>query len=156
MTADLAYNPAEPRGKGGRWVRFYWGTREIHSPGEVISGGKIHYYTPMRALAGNYSAGAQGNGPRRVYEVEPVEGHRLDPEYGDTGLGWMADKIRIVGEVSHAGTIEPGDTTPPRNTLRRLARQATPRNLPVPVEASTPAAAVELGGSPQDFPEMIA
>ena len=132
--------------EGKQPFKFYHGTREEFAPGQVLSD-KRRYYTPHRALAGNYSAGStarSGRGERHVYEVEPVEGHEIDPEYGDSGYGWMARKIRVVREVSHAGTDEPGDVMPSRAALRKAVRKAAASTAAKLTEAQVTNALVKM------------
>lgn len=104
---ELAYNPAEPRDpRTGRW---YHGTNEVFSPGDLIEPGHAPSYNPFgdiqprpHVYLTSSTQIAWNEGTRKhIYEVEPTGPVLRDPEYRDWKNRYMMSKhpLRVVREV---------------------------------------------------------
>jgi hypothetical protein len=95
--------------------RFYHGTRASLKPGDLIRPGHSSNYTERRSPWAYFSATleaaiwgaelARGDGPGRIYEVEPTGAYMDDPNLTDrkfpgnpTKSYRSRDPLRVVGE----------------------------------------------------------
>jgi len=96
--------------------QFFHGTRHTIKPGTVMEGGRFtanqgagqpceHVYYSSRAdIAAEFAR--YGNGPRnnidakpRIYQVEPVGEHEVDPDEDPSTKSYRSKQVRVVRKM---------------------------------------------------------
>src|SRR2546427_11327674 len=133
-------NPAAPSTPSDTTSRrFYHGTRAHLKPGHMLQGGYSSNYTERRSpwiyfsetvLAATWGAElAKGEGPGRIYVVEPTGPFMDDPNLTDkkfpgnpTNSYRTRDPLRVVGEVIEWQEHTPEEIKLRKENLERLSQ----------------------------------